>query len=210
MSGLSPESLKEVVQEGFRVNVIEQTESGYAFIHDKIHEALLSQIQETQRKTIYQKAAEALDSLPDDHSVRRSYQLARYYSRGEPDKNPKRVYEVNLKAGESALEQNSYEEAFEFLTIVCKTVEQFQLSLDLRNVYMQLASSCNRMGRLQDTQAYLEKAKEGTTDPEVLAKIHYLAGESYGAASRFEEAAIELKQGLKLLGQPFPRNTWEQ
>ena len=66
VSGLSPESLKEVIQEGFRVNVIEQTESGYAFIHDKIHEALLSQIQETQKKTIYQKSAEALDSLPDD------------------------------------------------------------------------------------------------------------------------------------------------
>src|SRR5262249_26590406 len=112
--GGKADPVRRALEEALRSGLVERVDVSYRFIHDRIHEAILSRLDVAQARDINQSVAEALERM-GDQSGPTLHALARHYARGHAEKHQDRIYETSLRAGVNALEAFSNTESVELL-----------------------------------------------------------------------------------------------
>ncbi len=199
------EMVDRAVIEGQQQALIERTDRGYRFVHDRVCEALIQAIPEDRLKIFHQNYAETLDRLHLD-DPQHVFALARHYFLGFPERNQMRVYQTSLAAGRLSLENFSNEEAIELLEQALKYARAVSVkSSELSLIFELLGLAFTRSGRHQEAIEHFSKALENLTSPLDCARLHYLWGLAHASQGQHDFAKNELFLALQLLGRPFPK-----
>ena len=103
----------------------------YVFVHDRIREALLADLDEAALRSLHQRIATILEASPSAGSEH-VYAVARHYSRGEIDRTPRRVFDACFAAGQLALAEYAPQEALGFLELADTTAAGAGIDRDSR------------------------------------------------------------------------------
>ncbi len=115
--GVDQRQVLEVIRVATDRRLLGPGEGGaYAFVHDRIREALLADLDEAALRSLHQRIAQVLEAAPDT-GAEHVYAVARHYSRGEVDRTPERVFRACFAAGELALAEYAPQEALDFLDV---------------------------------------------------------------------------------------------
>src|SRR5262249_17403001 len=110
--GVVNASIGQAIQE----RLIERGDTGgFAFVHDRVQEALLARISDQEKRSLHQRIAEELDKAKEK-TTEVLVSIASHYSAGEIQKDPYRVYEANFAAARAVKEEYADEEAYKLLT----------------------------------------------------------------------------------------------
>jgi eukaryotic-like serine/threonine-protein kinase len=130
VAGTDPDTAAAALADAAAHRVVDPRGPGeYAFVHDRIREALLAPLDPAGLRGLHQRIAEHLDALPPPApdpvtpaapevvvpERARVYALARHYARGEPAYTPDRALAAAVAAGRLAMADHSPVEAVGFL-----------------------------------------------------------------------------------------------
>ncbi len=134
----------------------------YRFLHDRIREALLAQLDPAALRSLHQRIAEVLEASggTDSEYV---YATARHYALGEADRTPEKVYTSGFIAGQRALADQAPEEALAFLDVAAAAARVAGMIPDA-TFHLALGVSCSRTGRFADALVHLDRALESEPD----------------------------------------------
>ncbi|GII23096.1 diguanylate cyclase [Planosporangium mesophilum] len=193
-------------------------DGGYAFLHDRIREALLARLDPAELRRLHQRIAEALDAEALDaeaadaearesagsNNPERVYAMARHYARGESDRTPEKVFATGAAAGRLALAAHAPAEALDFLeaAAAAAAVGGFAPGTDFHRA---LGVACTRAGRFVEALEHLERALAAESDR--LRRADLLAQLAYVHASAWDpdRAWDTVCRGMAELGSPIPR-----
>jgi eukaryotic-like serine/threonine-protein kinase len=89
-------------------------DGGYTFLHDRIREALLADMDDAGRRALHLRIALALDALGASEPAY-VYAVARHYHLGDLARAPAKAYRAALAAGQLALANHAPQQALEFM-----------------------------------------------------------------------------------------------
>jgi signal transduction histidine kinase/predicted Ser/Thr protein kinase len=147
----SLEELQKRLEEALSTNILETSDSeSFTFVHDRVKEALLSNLSSEEKARIHHEIAEGLSRLTESYPELH-YAVARHYSLAGSEGEDS--YQSNLLAGRMALEDDALEDAYKFLTDARKHAldEQWQEPL---------SSACERTGRTEEAIVLLEQLEK--------------------------------------------------
>ncbi len=189
--------LADLLDQATRLNVLEESSPGhFSFVHDRIHEAFLSEVRPSQRRQLHLKVARGLESLQND-DPELVYALARHYSLGESQEIRERVYETNLAAGLTALAEFAFEEAYNFLEQAAHSSGN-----ELAEWMEPLSEACERTGRVDQAMELLNQLLEASPAP--LARSKYLVRLAQLRQSKLDRtrALDGCRAALSAVGKP--------
>jgi serine/threonine protein kinase/serine phosphatase RsbU (regulator of sigma subunit) len=199
------ERVQRALTDAIHVGMIERTERGYEFVHDRICEALIRDLTPEVRRTLHQKIAETLDQ-PKYASAKRTFEIARHYFLGHTERNSAKICATSLAAGQLALDNFANEEAFEYLQ---RALHAAQLSSatneQVAHIHEALGVACSATARQSTAVQHFESALTTLTSPMDRARLHYLMGLACGFEGSFERSRQELVTALSDLGIHYPR-----
>jgi len=176
----------------------------YRFLHDRIREALLAQLEPAALRRLHQRIAEVLEAA-DPHSEHYVYATARHYALGEADRTPRKVYASGLAAGRRALADHAPAEARAFLDVAAAAADAAGLAPD-PSFHLALGMSCSRTGRFAEALDHLDRALRAERDQlkraGVLAQVAWVHLGAWDPGRAFAAA----RRGLAELGRPLPRS----
>ncbi len=176
----------------------------YTFLHDRIREALLADLDPAATRALHQRIAEALDGYhPDDPE--HVYAVARHYELGELGRKPERAYRSAVAAGRLALANHAPEQTLAFLQAAeaAAAVGGIVCGIDFHEPY---GIACVRVGRFVDARVHLDAALTTEADPTRRAMLHALVCESYQSDWELTDALNSADDGLAEIGRDLPRN----
>ncbi len=173
----------------------------FVFVHERIREALLSEADPGALRGWHQSAAEALDASSGD-GLEELLALGRHYGLGEVEKNPKRVYETNLRAGQAAAGQFADAEARSFLLQAERSASAAGIRLEA-DFHLSLGTVLSRMGELSQAAVQLQAALEKTSDRRERARIRMHLSRVHNATFSTASAWAELERAFAELGFGF-------
>jgi serine/threonine protein kinase/serine phosphatase RsbU (regulator of sigma subunit) len=192
------------IAQATQARLIERGEGGdYAFVHDRVQEALLARLDKNQQRSLHQIIAEAMDSIPSEGTEYVSG-LARHYALGQVSRNPKRVYETNLEAGLNAMQDYADEEAYGFLQKARAAALQGGLTPDA-SLFQALGEVCARTARQEEAIENINAALERTKDPLRRANIRTRLILVHTVNMDMDQAWAESKKAFAEAGSPWPR-----
>src|SRR5690606_27959373 len=123
--------------------------------------ALVASLSDEHRRALHQRVAEVLDAEGADQPDI-LFAIAHHFARGEPRRNPERVYTVARAAGEKAAASLDHETGLEFFDLARSAARNASLQLDTK--FHREAAECRiRAGALddalEDLQCALERAE---------------------------------------------------
>ncbi len=205
-SGQSRESINRALFDGLQNALIEKTTRGYAFVHDRVNEALLQANGDQQLKEIHQLIADTLERLAWD-SPQYLYARARHFFLGFRENNMAKVFQTSLLAGTHALDNFSNEEAVEFLHRALEAAKTLSLTpRDLSRLHELIGLAFTRIGRQEEAVQHLSVALEKVSLPNERAPLYYLLGLARGSGGYYAMAKEDFYTALRLLKAPFPRS----
>ncbi len=185
--------------------LIEPRESGqFAFLHDRIREALLADLDPAATAALHLRIAEALDAMPaPDERLRadRIYAVAHHYMRSDPAVAADRAFATCWAAGRLALESHAPGEAVDFL--------EYAAGVGTKNpsgFLLLLGTAFQHAGRLVEARERLEQALKVETTLTRRAEIFTLLADVYRSNWNTDAALGAIEQGLAELGARLPRN----
>ncbi|MEV7626334.1 diguanylate cyclase [Actinoplanes sp. NPDC089786] len=176
----------------------------YAFVHDRIREALSEQIDAGALAGLHHRIAEALAGLPATGDAERVYQLARHYISGGIDPAGDagtaggRVFAACWAAGQQALNDHAAANAVAFLRHAAPggtTNGRFLTAL---------GTAYSRNGEFTMAVECLDRALVVETDPMARARTLILLSTTHRTTFRLEQAMTAVEQGLAEIGAPLP------
>ncbi len=199
--------LAEFLDKALAGAFIERTdEKTFAFVHDRIREALLHRLGPQETKTIHHRTAVTLDKRKDTSSTH-VFRLARHYSSGFPEQVPLRAFEVDLAAGQAALDAFANQQAFDFLARAHQAAKALDVKASTRATLEEvLGTACTRTARIADAVTYLASALEKVDEPLVKARIHMTLCRVQTQLWNSDGAWQECQNALSALGTPFPKS----
>jgi diguanylate cyclase (GGDEF)-like protein len=201
--GERDDSFVDAISEAVAARIIEHiVDETYAFLHTRLRESLLSQVDDATRKATHQKVAETLDGLT--LSERDVYDLARHYAAGYVDRAPDRVLATNFEAGCVALSDNAFDDAYRFLSTACDVANNFELGRPA-GLSAAMGEACAATGRIDRAVQWYEGAIETLDTSRERARIHSRIAGVYMAALAADDAARHVELGVAELGRTFPR-----
>jgi diguanylate cyclase (GGDEF)-like protein len=190
--------------------LIEPRDGGqFAFLHDRIREALLDELDPLEHTQLHTRIAEALEATPippGGHGVDHVYALAHHYLKcdhvpGSRSASAGRASAACRAAGRLALDNYAPVEAVAFL----------EYAVTLGNpqdgeFLLLLGTALKRAGRMLDACERLEQALEAETEPLIQAEILVLIADVY--RQRYDCTAAEeaVERGMAKVGARLPRN----
>ncbi len=190
--------------------LIEPRDGGqFAFLHDRIREALLDDLGSAERAELHTRIAEALETAPipaGGHGVDHVYALAHHYVQCDPAQGRRiasvgRAVAACRAAGRLALENHAPTEAIAFL----------EYAVELGNprdseFLLLLGTALKRAGRMLEACVWLERALEVETEPLAQVEILVLIADAY--RWRYDCAAAEeaVERGMTELDAKLSRN----
>jgi diguanylate cyclase (GGDEF)-like protein len=175
---------------------------GYTFLHDRIREALLAELDPAALRRLHQRIAEVLELIaPAD--PRYTYATAQHYALGETDRTPERVYTSGLAAGRMALSDHAPAEALAFLEVAARAARDAGMTPE-PEFHFAIGVSCFRTGRFAEALQHLDRALHREPDrlrrAGVLAQMAIVHLSSWDPGRAFDAA----RRGLTELGRPLP------
>ena len=200
-----PDLVPSALAEATGHRLIEPTPAGgYAFLHDRIREALLADLADDARRELHQLIAEALKRIGGG-GPERIYAMARHYLRGDVARTPEMAFRAAAAAGELALAEHAPADAVDFLTRAERVAADadlmpdgaFHATLGVAHIYCgQYAIGESRIHQALRTERDPRRRAQCYSD---LAVSHHLRWEG-------NRAVEMIKLGLAELGHPLPRN----
>nr|WP_275941372.1 diguanylate cyclase [Planosporangium flavigriseum] len=176
----------------------------YAFLHDRIREALLGQFDEPSRRRLHDRIADILARRVDP-DPETAYALAHHRALGEPDHAPAGTFHACYAAGRLAMADHAPESALFFLEHAVEAAVRAGIALD--TVFGQLLGTAyHQAARLDDAVNTLQRALDSTREPMERARILHRMTQVHESAWHSEAQAATAEQGLAELGYALPRN----
>jgi diguanylate cyclase (GGDEF)-like protein len=176
----------------------------YTFLHDRIREALLADLDPHALRELHQRIAEALDGrhLDDPEYV---YAVARHYELGDLARNPVRAYRSAIAAGRLALANHAPDQTLAFLRVAAAAAAAGDIvcGIDFHEPY---GIACVRVGRFADARVHLDAALTTETDPVRRAMLRALICESYQSDWEMSKALSAADEALAEIGRELPGN----
>ncbi|MFH2006359.1 MAG: diguanylate cyclase [bacterium] len=192
------------VSEAVRARVVEARGAGaYGFVHHDVRETLIASMEPTETRMLHQRIADALDTAPQDSSEY-VYALARHYALGTVERNMRRVYETNVRAGQRALAEHAHEDAYSYLQLAESYAGPAGAD-QVGELSEALGEICARTGRLAEAIRYFEATLAATEPPLARATLRARLAHTHVANFHTAHAWEEVRAGLQELGLPFPR-----
>ena len=112
-SDKAPEALLDVVDEGLRAGVLQETSrrGRYEFSHGLVQQTLVSELSLTRQVTLHARIAQALEEVYGTYPEPQAEQLAYHYGEAATLLGTDKLVRYSLLAGEQALRAYAYEEA---------------------------------------------------------------------------------------------------
>jgi eukaryotic-like serine/threonine-protein kinase len=185
--------------------LIEPREHGeFAFLHDRIREALLAELSTEATAGLHYRIAQALDAMPIPDGRRRAehvYAVAYHYMHCDPDIAAERAFATCWTAGRLALENHAPSEAVGFL--------EYAAELGVRHpsgFLLLLGTAFKQAGRLIEAKERLEQALLVESTLLRRAEIFTLLADVYRSNWNTDAALEAIDRGLSELGTPMPRS----
>jgi diguanylate cyclase (GGDEF)-like protein len=185
--------------------LVELREGGeFAFLHDRIREALNDELDAVGSARLHQRIAEALEAMPAPtgrHAADHTYAVAHHYVAGEPGTAPARAFAACWRAGQRALDAYAPADAVAFL----------QHAADLGGTkdsrfLLTFGTALIQNGQYRLAREQLEHALAVEREPLPRAQILTMLAHVHRAQWRTAETVAAVEQGLRELGAPLPRN----
>ncbi len=181
-----------------------------AFVHARVREAAIERLAESDRRDFHQSVAEVLDG-DATASSKDLYARARHFEQGYPERNPRRVAEVCLAAGQQALRHHANDDAFELLNRALEMAElagvNAEMALPIREG---LGRACALTGRLDVAFGHLEEGLKHAHDRNERFRLKHLLTLTYASQGRNDDALRTLNHAFRVLGRPLPRRSVTQ
>jgi diguanylate cyclase (GGDEF)-like protein len=188
-----------LVQAAGQALVSERDNGRYTFLHDRIREALLTELDGPTTTRLNQRIAEVLDRA-GSLAHPETYALAQHYMLGDGTP-PDRVVAACRAAARLALDDHAAGRAISFLT----HAEAIGTHQD--GDFLQLfGTALTRDGRHVEARARFERALTLESDPLRRADLYVLLAEAYRASWDITEALDAVERGLAEVGSPWPGN----
>jgi diguanylate cyclase (GGDEF)-like protein len=201
---LPPEDVLDIAGVAVWRNVVERRPGGhFAFLHDRIREAVLDQFDPATLRSTHQRIADALAAAAstDAEAV---FALARHSLLGEPDRDPGQVFRACSAAGRLALARYAPTEALGYLDDAAQAAQRAGLALDSGFLTAQ-ATAQLRTGAFADAIRTARAAHALATDPIEQARILHLLADALGAAWQLQPMSEAALAALDGLGRPVPK-----
>ena len=203
--GVDQQQVLDVIRIATDRRLLGPGESGeHVFVHDRIREALLADLDAAALRSLHQRIAEVLAASPAGGSEQ-VYAVARHYRLGDVDRTPERVFDACLAAGQLALAEYAPQEAMGFLQAASAAATSAGIDPDGR-LYAALGVAYLRIGRFAEARDRLQQALTTEPDRHRRAVLHGLIGEAHHGCYEFGEAIAAVRRGLAELGRPLPTN----
>ena len=144
------------LREALAVELVELTDAGFGFVHDRVRESLLSRLDPAERRRLHQRAADALEGIGDEDPAR-VYARALHLARGEVERDPERARAANIQAGLAAVASFADGDAYRFLNEASAIGERAGLPPDVE-LTTALGDVCARLGRWSEAIPRFEAA----------------------------------------------------
>lgn len=224
LTGMTEARAGSVIQECLQATLIEASESSqvgevYAFVHDRVAEAVLHPMPEQRRRALHQQIAETLDrsgaDLASNLAPELVFQIARHYLRGDPAKAPERVRDTCLAAGKLALASFANADAHELLDRALAAARSLgQEGSATAGVRELLGQACTRLARIPEALSHFQEALAHVTDPLVRGRIHAQLARVNMALWRPPGVGQHCEAALEALGRPLDKTAapkrWER
>jgi diguanylate cyclase (GGDEF)-like protein len=177
---------------------------GYAFLHERIREALLTLLDTPARRALHQRIAEALERA-GDAGTERVYEAARHYLAGDLGAAPEGTFRATWAAGKLALAEHAAAEAVEFL-IAAVTAARRAGVTPSSEVHAALGVAAARVGRYGLSDEHLGLSLASETRPVHRARLYMEMASSRHMRWEANRALEMIFSGLAELGHPLPRH----
>jgi len=202
--GLDFDLVAAAIAEATSAHLIERDMREYAFVHDRVREALLAPLDTADLVDLHQQAAITLEQVVTGE-LDEIYALAQHYGNGRVVENPDRVFETNFEAGRAALENYADEEAFCFLETAAAAGEMAGRRFDA--VFNGLrGAACARTDRLIEAAGYFATAIEQTATPLERAQLRVRLARVHLANHDSDLTWDQCRNALAETGRPFPKS----
>ncbi len=210
----SRSQIEMAVGEASQSNLIEKNEIGLSqFVHDRVREALLTDIGEGKKKEIHQKVAQVLNikiknqnlkGFVDEQTV---YSLAHHSYMGSSAAHHEIIYASNYQAGQVAFRNYANEEAYQFLNRAQEVAIDYKIVADAE-FYNLIGHVCMLTFRLKDSIGFFEQALQKTAEQMQRAKIKCLIAQAKLAGWEVSDAWNSVNDALAEIGRPLPAGTF--
>jgi serine phosphatase RsbU (regulator of sigma subunit)/tRNA A-37 threonylcarbamoyl transferase component Bud32/tetratricopeptide (TPR) repeat protein len=208
--GGKPDVVRRAMEDALRAGLVERVDVSYRFIHDRIHEAIVSSLDVSRARDLNQAVAVALEKM-GDHSGPMLHALARHYARGHAEKHQDRIYETSLRAGVNALETFSNQEAVELLGRAYRAGEIIGLKGPTKAMVSELLGvACTRVGKLDAAIAHFRSSLNQAQTKDDRSRLFFLMGNALASKGRLLEARRELETALRMKNAAIPKNKFLQ
>ncbi|HKT02969.1 MAG TPA: hypothetical protein VJT31_25855, partial [Rugosimonospora sp.] len=193
-----------VLADAVTAQLIEPVPGGYAFLHERIRDALLDTLDDADRRRLHQRVAEHLDAVAEPGTAD-VYAVARHYLCGETDHDRHRVYRAVRAAGSFALSQCATADAVELLGQAADIAASAGIVPDT-GFHIELGVAASRTGRFGLADEHLTVALDLEREPRRRARIYGYLAESRHLRGEGDQMADLANRGLAEVGYPVPRN----
>jgi len=210
-------SLQNALAEGLllAVNVdADRRPLKYAFLHDRVHQAVYSLVPKTQKKELHYHVGQLLfNSLSPEELEEHLFEVANQLNLGkellQTTKEKERLAEFNIRASRKAKANTAYETALKYVTHSVQLLDaaswthQYELSF---SVYLELAELEYLCGHFEEAkrsfQLILNRARTKTEKADAYNLMMVL----YTNLGLHEQAMEMGLEGLRLFGIPLDPN----
>ena len=198
--GIRGDRVRVALAEAEARRVIDALPSGeYAFLHDRIREALLSALDETALQKTHGRLAQALEEA-ETAGPGTVYAIADHLRQAGPGEDPDRVFRACLAAGRQALADGANALAVDLLEYAVGT----GIEPDPR-FHLWLGEALRREDRFEAARERLELALSAATDPVSRAEILLELGTVFRDTWDADGVLDCVRRGVAELGAPMPR-----
>jgi signal transduction histidine kinase/tRNA A-37 threonylcarbamoyl transferase component Bud32 len=200
--GLESDRILDALAHAIDSWLVERDPDGaFAFVHERVQDVLLAGLTDSARRDLHQRTADALLEPGEPSEAEDLYAVARHAALGHRDRNPHRVFGLQLRAGLRALREFAPEEAWHLLQDALHSAEGAGLPAPAE-LHHALGDAAARTGRLDAAETHLEAALQAAETPEAAAAVHVRLAEAALTRSDIHAAGEALRRGLATLDEP--------
>jgi diguanylate cyclase (GGDEF)-like protein len=179
-------------------------DGGYTFLHDRIREALLADLDDEARRALHLRIALAMDDL-HPHDPEHVFAVARHFELADVCNAPERAYRAAVEAGLLALANHAPQQTLGFLATAELAADAGGIRSDA-TFEQAFGVACLRAGRYADARVHLQRALASEGEPIRRAMLRGLICESHHSAWEIPQALEAADAALREIGQALPRN----
>jgi eukaryotic-like serine/threonine-protein kinase len=201
-----PDGVPAALAEAGRQRLVEPSGSGvgYAFVHERVRQALLAQLDDGERRRLHTWVAEVLTWTGggDPATV---YAVAAHHLAGEVERVGPAAFAAVVAAGERALADCAADDAYEYLNRAA-AVAAATGTTPGTGFHAALGTAAVRVGAPEVALDHLARALAGETDRLGRAVLYGLRAEAHHLRWHGNRALAEARAGLAEAGLPLSRH----